>query len=236
MRLELQGAVQGVGFRPFVYRLATGLGLTGWVCNTGRGVVIEVEGQRAMLDDFLDRIESEKPSAAYIQSVDWISVHPVNDDQFTISSSEPSQDSTVWISPDLATCAECRIEIMDPNNRRYQYPFTNCTGCGPRYSIMQSLPYDRPHTSMSLFVMCDLCQAEYENPENRRFHAQPNACPQCGPHVEFWTPGWTLCKFPFACSGSCGYGFEKQADYRGERTRWVSPDGGCQRPGQCGPS
>ena len=188
MRLELQGAVQGVGFRPFVYQLATGLGLTGWVRNTGRGVVIEVEGQRAMLDDFLDRLAPEKPSAAHIQSVDRVSVHPVNDDQFTIISSEPSQDPTVWISPDLAACAECRMEIMDPNNRRYQYPFTNCTGCGPRYSIMQSLPYDRPRTSMNLFVMCNLCQSEYENPENRRFHAQPNACPQCGPHVEFWTP------------------------------------------------
>ena len=189
MRLKLQGAVQGVGFRPFVYQLATGLGLTGWVRNTGRGVVIEVEGQRAPLDDFLGRLEPEKPSAAHIQRLDRVSVQPVNDDQFTIISSEPSQDPTVWISPDLATCTECRMEIMDPNNRRYQYPFTNCTGCGPRYSIMQSLPYDRPRTSMNLFVMCNLCQVEYENPGNRRFHAQPNACPQCGPHVEFWTPG-----------------------------------------------
>ena len=189
LRLELQGAVQGVGFRPFVYQLATGLGLTGWVRNTGRGVVIEVEGQCALLDDFLGRLEPEKPSAAHIQSLDRVSVHPVNDDRFTIISSENSQDPTVWISPDLATCAECRMEITDRNNRRYQYPFTNCTGCGPRYSIMLSLPYDRPHTSMNLFGMCDLCQVEYENPENRRFHAQPNACPQCGPHMEFWTPG-----------------------------------------------
>jgi hydrogenase maturation protein HypF len=189
MRLELQGAVQGVGFRPFVYQLATGLGLTGWVCNTGRGVVIEVEGRREPLDDFLNRLEPEKPPAAHIQNLDRVPVRPVNDDQFKIISSESEQDPTVWVSPDLATCAECRIEIMDRNNRRYQYPFTNCTGCGPRYSILKSLPYDRPRTSMNPFVMCELCQEEYENPKDRRFHAQPNACPQCGPHIEFWTPG-----------------------------------------------
>jgi hydrogenase maturation protein HypF len=188
MRLELQGAVQGVGFRPFVYQLATRLGLSGWVRNTGRGVVIEVEGQRATLDDFLDRLEPEKPPAAHILDIDRVPVRPVNDAGFQIVGGEPEKNSSAWILPDFATCAECRREIMDRNNRRYQYPFTNCTRCGPRYTILESLPYDRPRTSMNLFVMCDLCQVEYENPEDRRFHAQPNACPQCGPHLEFWTP------------------------------------------------
>jgi hydrogenase maturation protein HypF len=187
MRLELQGAVQGVGFRPFVYQLATRLGLTGWIRNTGHGVVIEVEGQRASLDNFLDRLDPEKPPAAHILDIDHVPIRSVNDERFEIINSKPDHDPTVWILPDLATCAECRMEIMDSSNRRYQYPFTNCTRCGPRYSILKSLPYDRPRTSMSGFTMCDLCQGEYENPDDRRFHAQPNACPQCGPHVEFWT-------------------------------------------------
>ena len=187
MRLELQGTIQGVGFRPFVYQLATQLGLTGWVRNTSRGVVIEVEGQHTTLNDFLNRIEPEKPPAARIYNFDRITVHPENDTRFEILGSESEKNSSAWILPDIATCAACRLEIMDRNNRRHQYPFTNCTECGPRYSILNSLPYDRPRTSMSSFVMCDLCQREYENPEDRRFHAQPNACPQCGPHVEFWT-------------------------------------------------
>ena len=181
MRLELQGAVQGVGFRPFVYQLATRLGLTGWVRNTSHGVTIEIEGQRKSLNNFLDRLEPEKPPAAHIQDIDQVSIRSVNDAQFKIINSIPEQVPTVWILPDLATCAECRMEIMDRNNRRYQYPFTNCTRCGPRYSILNSLPYDRPRTSMSRFTMCNPCQAEYENPDDRRFHAQPNACPQCGP-------------------------------------------------------
>lgn len=186
MRLELQGAVQGVGFRPFVYQLATRMGLTGWVRNTGHGVVIEVEGQRATLDNFLDRLDPEKPSAAHIHNFDRVTLRPENDTQFKIVSSVTEQNVNAWILPDLATCAECRTEIEDLNDRRYRYPFANCTQCGPRYSILQSLPYDRPRTSMNSFSMCDLCQKEYENPEDRRFHAEPNACPQCGPHMEFW--------------------------------------------------
>ncbi len=187
IRLQLQGAVQGVGFRPFVYQLATRLGLTGWVRNTGQGVVIEVEGHRPALDNFLDRLEPEKPLAAQILDFDRVPIPSVDDDGFEIICSEPEQETTAWILPDLATCAECCAEIMDPDNRRYRYPFTNCTHCGPRYSILKSLPYDRPRTSMNRFTMCDFCLAEYENPEDRRFHAQPNACSQCGPRVEFWT-------------------------------------------------
>jgi hydrogenase maturation protein HypF len=188
LRLELQGAVQGVGFRPFVYQLANRLGLTGWVRNSSVGVVIEVEGQRTSLNEFLDRLEPEKPPAAHIQNLDRVPVRLVNDARFQIIASEQEKNSTAWVLPDLPTCVECRREIMNPNDRRYQYPFTNCTRCGPRYSILKSLPYDRPRTSMNPFIMCDLCQVEYENPEDRRFHAQPNACPQCGPHVEFWAP------------------------------------------------
>ncbi|NIQ02479.1 MAG: carbamoyltransferase HypF, partial [Nitrospinaceae bacterium] len=187
MRLELRGAVQGVGFRPFVYQLATGMGLTGWVRNTGRGVVIEVEGRRALLEDFSNRLKSEKPDAAHILDMARTPLHSVHDDRFEILHSDAEPDPSVWVSPDLAACAQCRAEMMNPADRRYRYPFINCTQCGPRYSIMTSLPYDRPRTSMRLFVMCDLCREEYENPEDRRFHAQPNACPRCGPHVEYWT-------------------------------------------------
>ena len=188
IRLEVRGAVQGVGFRPYVYQLATRLGLTGWVRNTGHGVEIEVEGQHTSLDNFLSCLEPKKPPAAQILGINRISIDSMNDTRFEILRSETEPNPNTWILPDLATCEECRREILDGHNRRYQYPFTNCTLCGPRYSILNSLPYDRSRTSMHRFIMCHPCQTEYENPEDRRFHAQPNACPQCGPRVEFWTP------------------------------------------------
>jgi hydrogenase maturation protein HypF len=185
LRVIIQGAVQGVGFRPFIYRLATDINLVGWVNNSTAGVAIEVEGNQSQLKTFLLRIEKEKPARSHIQSLEASWLNPVGYNSFEIRPSTGGEKTAV-VLPDIATCPECLQEIFEPNNRRYRYPFTNCTNCGPRFSIIEALPYDRPHTAMKHFEMCLHCQAEYENPLNRRFHAQPNACPQCGPHLELW--------------------------------------------------
>lgn len=186
LRVTIRGAVQGVGFRPFVYRLATALGLRGWVNNSSQGVSIEVEGSRPLLEQFLLRLEREKPPRASIQSLESSFLDPVGYTAFEIRHSDEAGEKTALVLPDIATCLDCLREIFDPNNRRYLYPFTNCTNCGPRFSIIEALPYDRPNTTMKKFVMCAACQAEYHDPQDRRFHAQPNACPQCGPHLELW--------------------------------------------------
>jgi hydrogenase maturation protein HypF len=186
LKLSVRGAVQGVGFRPFVFRLATELGLNGWVNNSAQGVFIEVEGARSGLERFLLRIEAEKPPRSSIQSLETSWLDPVGYTAFEIRESESSGVKTALVLPDIATCPECLAEVLDPKNRRYFYPFTNCTNCGPRFSIIQSLPYDRANTSMKKFQMCPQCQAEYEDPHDRRFHAQPNACPECGPQLELW--------------------------------------------------
>ncbi|MEM8829737.1 MAG: carbamoyltransferase HypF [Cyanobacteria bacterium P01_G01_bin.19] len=183
--LQIQGVVQGVGFRPFIYRLATELGLTGWVNNSSEGVTVEIEGERSQLTTFLARLKSLAPPLSMIQSVVSSEHIPVGYRDFTIKTST-SGAKTALILPDLATCPECLQDIHNPDNRRYRYPFTNCTNCGPRFSIIETLPYDRPNTSMKRFTMCDRCGAEYQNPLDRRFHAQPNACPECGPHLELW--------------------------------------------------
>ncbi|MZH03500.1 MAG: carbamoyltransferase HypF, partial [Nitrospinae bacterium] len=188
VRLSLRGLLQGVGFRPFVYQLAHEIGLKGWVQNSPQGVSIEVEGSRESLDEFLVRLEKESPSNTVFHNMESSQLEPVGYERFTIKASESSGEQSALILPDIATCADCLREIFDPSNRRYLYPFTNCTHCGPRFSIMESLPYDRKNTSMKFFQMCISCQAEYENPQDRRFHAQPNACPVCGPHLEFWDP------------------------------------------------
>lgn len=185
LRLTVSGSVQGVGFRPFVYRLAREMSLSGWVNNSARGVVIEVEGTREDLDEFRRRVEFEKPLISTIQSIEGEFIDPLHQAGFDIRASEAGEKTTV-VLPDLATCPQCVAEVFDPSNRRYRYPFTNCTNCGPRFTIIEGIPYDRPFTSMRHFTMCDACRAEYENPEDRRFHAQPNACPECGPHVELW--------------------------------------------------
>jgi hydrogenase maturation protein HypF len=184
--MALRGAVQGVGFRPFVYRLATELDLRGWVLNSSQGVFLEVEGPELRLDAFLLRIDQEKPPRAFIQSFEYSFLNPKGFDTFEIRTSDEAGAKTAVVMPDLATCPECVAEISDPSNRRFLYPFTNCTNCGPRFSIVRSLPYDRPNTTMREFVMCPACKEEYENPLDRRFHAQPNACPACGPHLELW--------------------------------------------------
>ena len=186
LRVVIRGAVQGVGFRPFVYRLATEMALPGWVINSSQGVFIEVEGASAQLDEFLRRVQTEKPPRSFIQSLESSFLDPLGFTGFEIRHSEETGVKTALVLPDMATCPDCLHDISDPANRRYQYPFTNCTNCGPRYSIIEALPYDRPNTSMKAFTLCDDCRAEYENPLDRRFHAQPNACPKCGPHLELW--------------------------------------------------
>ena len=187
LRIEVHGAVQGVGFRPFVYRLATGLGLLGWVINDTRGVFIEVEGPEPDVRLFQERLVREAPPRAVVQQVDFLWLDPAGYERFEIRHSQTSGTKTVLVLPDIATCADCLAELFDPHDRRYGYPFTNCTNCGPRFTIIEALPYDRPNTTMRHFVMCPDCQSEYEQPADRRFHAQPNACPVCGPHLSLWS-------------------------------------------------
>jgi hydrogenase maturation protein HypF len=186
LRVTVRGAVQGVGFRPFVYRLASELSLQGWVNNSTRGVFIEVEGDPASLEAFRLRLEREKPPRAFIQSIEASRLDPVGFNGFEIRASETDGEHEALVLPDIATCPDCLREILDPHNRRYRYPFTNCTNCGPRFTIIEALPYDRPATSMKGFAMCPACRAEYENPADRRFHAQPNACAACGPQLALW--------------------------------------------------
>src|ERR1039458_241962 len=186
LRIIVRGAVQGVGFRPFIYRLATASALKGWVNNSAQGVFIEVEGLRADLEAFLLRLEVEKPPRSSIQSFEPSWLDPVGYTGFEIRPSEAGGAKTALVLPDIATCPDCLDEIFNPSDRRYGYPFTNCTNCGPRFSIIESLPYDRARTSMKAFTMCAQCQAEYDDPLDRRFHAQPNACPVCGPLLELW--------------------------------------------------
>jgi hydrogenase maturation protein HypF len=185
LRVSLAGAVQGVGFRPFVYRLATELQLQGWVLNSSAGLVVEVEGPRDSLDAFQERLDRDKPAAALVlaREVSWL--EPVGLAGFEIRKSDEEAEKTAGLVPDLATCPACLSELRDPSNRRFGYPFTNCTACGPRYTIVLDIPYDRPHTTMRSFQLCPECQREYTDPADRRFHAQPNACPVCGPHL--WT-------------------------------------------------
>jgi hydrogenase maturation protein HypF len=183
----VHGAVQGVGFRPFTYRLATELGLRGWVLNSAQGVFIEVEGERAGIEQFLLRLDSDKPPRSMIQSLEPTFLDPVGYEHFEVRFSEEAGAKTALILPDVATCPTCLGEILDSHNRRFLYPFTTCTDCGPRFSIIEALPYDRPNTSMKRFAMCPECSREYEDPADRRFHSQPNACPACGPQLAFWS-------------------------------------------------
>jgi len=202
--LKIQGIVQGVGFRPFIYRLATELKLTGWIINSTEGVQIEVEGKTDKLAEFIDYIDSEKPVLASIVNKDISYKSPVGYSEFIIRPSEYSGNKNMPVLPDIATCPDCLEDIFNPDNRRYRYPFTNCTNCGPRYSIIESLPYDRINTTMKIFPMCENCRAEYEDPLNRRFHAQPNACPKCGPNLELWnTKGEKLSSYDKCLLETC---------------------------------
>ncbi|HEX78431.1 MAG TPA: carbamoyltransferase HypF [Dehalococcoidia bacterium] len=182
--ISVRGVVQGVGFRPFVYQLAAKHGLKGWVCNTSGDVKIEVEGEGQALERFLAELESQAPPLARIESIATTRLPPVGYADFHIRESIAEADKYQLVSPDIATCQPCQKEVFDPQNRRYRYPFTNCTNCGPRFTIIEDIPYDRPLTTMRRFRMCPHCQREYDDPLDRRFHAQPNACPRCGPRLE----------------------------------------------------
>ncbi len=188
-RIRVVGIVQGVGFRPFVARLAEALELSGSVRNTSSAVVIEVEGDSVRVDEFLRRLETEVPPAATIEHLESEQLPAQEVAGFHIAASERTDDCSVGLPPDLAICRACIGEMDDPLDRRYRYAFLNCTLCGPRYTIVEALPYDRANTGMKRFRLCAECQAEYENPADRRYHAQPIACPRCGPQLENWEAG-----------------------------------------------
>ena len=181
--VEVRGVVQGVGFRPFVYRLAAEEALAGWIGNDTDGVTIEIEGPAAHVERFLLRLREEKPPLARIDAVAVSDAAPLGETGFRIILSEVHGQVSTGIPADAATCADCLRELFDAKDRRYRYPFLNCTNCGPRFTITRRIPYDRPQTSMAVFPMCADCQREYDDPLNRRFHAQPNACAVCGPRV-----------------------------------------------------
>jgi hydrogenase maturation protein HypF len=182
--IAIRGIVQGVGFRPFVFNLATRLSLHGFVKNQTGNVFIEVEGESALLDCFLADLSSKAPPLAQIEHLSWEPRTPRGDQQFRIEHSDSDSAGPIFILPDVATCSDCLTELFDSNDRRYGYPFLNCTSCGPRLTIITGAPYDRPRTTMASFPMCPACRAEYENPADRRFHAQPTACADCGPWLE----------------------------------------------------
>jgi hydrogenase maturation protein HypF len=189
VRIQIQGVVQGVGFRPFVYGLAQRHALTGWVRNTSGGVQIEAEGEAEALEAFVSELETQAPPLAHIDQVVHEDFDAPGFSIFEILSSEPKPGEYQPISPDVSLCDDCRAELHDPADRRYRYPFINCTNCGPRFTIITDIPYDRPNTTMADFALCPDCAEEYENPLDRRFHAQPVACPICGPHIWLEVPG-----------------------------------------------
>ncbi len=184
--IVIRGVVQGVGFRPYVYRLAQELHLYGYVQNSIHGVIIEIEGSQEHIDTFLIRFPKEIPPLASLHEMSVQYLDPSGYASFVIVESNSEGKASTLILPDITTCPDCLEEIFNPSQRRYLYPFSNCTNCGPRFSIIESLPYDRSNTTMKQFTMCDDCRKEYENPRDRRFHAQPIACPVCGPHIELW--------------------------------------------------
>ncbi|MBF0530361.1 MAG: carbamoyltransferase HypF, partial [Deltaproteobacteria bacterium] len=182
-RAEVEGFVQGVGFRPFIYQLAKRLGLAGTVLNTSYGAMVEVEGPHQTVQAFFTGLRNDVPPLASITKLTLRPIPTVNQTDFHIESSAAQLTRSALISPDVAVCDDCLRELFDPADRRYHYPFINCTNCGPRYTIIMDVPYDRDKTSMKTFPLCPECAAEYHDPTNRRFHAQPNACPVCGPQV-----------------------------------------------------
>ena len=182
-RLEVNGIVQGVGFRPFVFQLAEKFSLKGTVANTSSGVSVHIEGSPENVAAFEKALSEKSPPLAYISEISSQTDAVRNCAEFAIVKSNGQAKMSTLISPDVSVCDDCLGEMLAPDDRRYHYPFINCTNCGPRYTIIDDIPYDRPKTSMRDFKMCPQCQAEYDSPTNRRFHAQPNACADCGPHV-----------------------------------------------------
>ncbi len=189
LRIRITGAVQGVGFRPHIYRMAVSAGLTGSVLNSAQGVLIEVEGCDEAVDLFASELREHPPSNAVVTTFLSQRIPDQHSSTFEILHSDDSGEPAAFLLPDLAICPACLDDIRDPHNRRHLYPFTTCTHCGPRYSIVEGLPFDRPRTAMRCFPMCRKCEAEYRNPGDRRFHAQTNCCPTCGPHLELWSAG-----------------------------------------------
>ncbi|HEV3363204.1 MAG TPA: carbamoyltransferase HypF, partial [Acidimicrobiia bacterium] len=183
MEIRVEGIVQGVGFRPFVHLLAGRLGLGGWVGNDAHGVIIEAEGDGDALARLVDSLGADAPPLAVVERVSVRELDPQGEGTFRIVHSRDGSGRTALVSPDVATCADCLAEIADPAARRHRYPFTNCTNCGPRFTITTTVPYDRPNTTMAGFAMCSDCAAEYDDPSDRRFHAQPICCPACGPQL-----------------------------------------------------
>lgn len=182
-RVTVRGVVQGVGFRPYLYGLATELALAGHVTNTPEGVVAEIEGSASAVARFCDLIAAQAPPLARVESVHHREMPPVGGTAFTILTSRSGGPARTLVSPDSATCADCLAELADPADRRYRHPFVNCTHCGPRFTIVTGVPYDRANTTMAGFAMCPDCAREYADPADRRFHAQPVACPACGPRL-----------------------------------------------------
>jgi hydrogenase maturation protein HypF len=181
LQLQIRGVVQGVGFRPYVYNLARRHSLAGFVLNSPRGVFIEVEGDPAIVESFVAALPAEAPPLVRIAQILRTEIPVTGDTGFSIHESDAAGSAFALVPPDICVCDACLADTRSPANRRYDYPFTNCTNCGPRYSIILDVPYDRPMTTMAEFAMCPDCLREYKDPENRRFHAQPNACPVCGP-------------------------------------------------------
>lgn len=190
-RVRVRGVVQGVGFRPFVYGLASELDLAGQVSNDGDGVLVEVQGEPVDVEAFCRRVRDDAPPLSAVEDVGWtdLPVRPLTG--FTIAASGPGGGRTL-VPPDVATCARCLAEFTDPSDRRYRHPFITCTACGPRFTIVTGLPYDRPRTTMASFPMCARCRAEYTDPSDRRFHAQPVSCHDCGPVLRLTVPETTV--------------------------------------------
>ncbi|WP_124060704.1 carbamoyltransferase HypF [Gordonibacter sp. Marseille-P4307] len=219
--IQVKGVVQGVGFRPFVYRLAKRYLVNGWVLNAIDGVTIHAEGERSHLDGFVMEIADNAPSAAKVERIKMHDAVPEGFTEFEIRfSDDGAADATTLVSPDLATCEDCRRELFDPENRRYRYPFINCTNCGPRFTIINGLPYDRPKTSMADFPMCPHCAQEYADPLDRRFHAQPDACFECGPHISW-------CEVTDGIAGEVTWGATRESSDRilSEAVRVLSAEG-----------
>ena len=231
LRVDFRGAVQGVGFRPFLYRLATELCLTGWVRNGPAGVTCEVEGADEAVRSFLQRIPDELPPRAAIHGMEPTFLDPEGPrpvhQAFVIQQSDTAGAPAATVLPDIATCADCLRELFDPADRRYRYPFTNCTNCGPRYSILESLPYDRARTTLKRFALCDRCRSEFDDPRDRRFHAQPTACPACGPHLELWTPAGAVSATHDSALRAAGQAHPRGRHRGGPGGRRLPPDGRC---------
>jgi hydrogenase maturation protein HypF len=222
-QLHVRGIVQGVGFRPFVYKLATSLGLTGFVFNSSSGVTIEVEGDATVIHTFIDSVELDPPPLAEILEVTVSEMTAVGSAGFDILESREEVGAFALVPPDAGTCEACWRDFGDPINRRFGYPFTNCTHCGPRYTIIQDIPYDRAKTTMSGFLMCGACKTEYSDPADRRFHAQPNACAVCGPSLCLVPSGSIPADCSFAEGFAPGHPHGKAASSRRQNRRRQRP-------------